>query len=149
MDKKPPSLFRGLKRYLKKAITPAISPNRSPAAGPSRGLPPEPLDPDANPSQLNLSPPPDPQADPGSAHTSVPKRSETKDALIGGLKTFLELGAFASQGLPTQIPKAVFDSISYMIKIAEVSRADPLPEMTGSNLPTQSLRPGMLECSRR
>ena len=125
MEKKPPrSLLRdlsgGLQRGFKKVFTPTVSPNRSPATGPS-GPSLKPLEPDANPSQINLSPPADPQPDPASTQTSVPKRSEIKDALIGGLKTFLELGAFASQALPTQIPKAMLESISYMINIAEVS----------------------------
>ena len=50
----------------------------------------------------------------------MPKPSETNRALLGGLKTLLKLGALISQGVPTQIPKAVFESISYMIEVAEV-----------------------------
>ena len=135
MEKKLPGSFFGrVRRSLKKAITPAVSPNRSPPTGPSRRLPSEPLDPDANPRRPNLSPPTNPQANPASAQTSVPERNETKEALIGGLKTFLELGASISQGLPTQIPKAVFESFSYIIKMTEVRRTEAHPDMTTSDL---------------
>ena len=117
MEEKPTSFFRNLKRRLKKGITPTVSPHRSPLAAPSQGLPSESANPETNPSQLNLSPPIDPHAIPRSGQTST---SETGRALLGGLKTLLELGALVSQGLPTQIPKAVLESISYMIKAAEV-----------------------------
>ena len=51
---------------------------------------------------------------------SSSSKSEIKDSLIGAFKTLLKLGALVSQGLPTQIPKAVLESVSYIIEIAEV-----------------------------
>ena len=114
--------LRGFKRRLfkKKDIAPAVPSQPSPPTTPSRGLPSEPSAPETNLSQLNLSPPIDPEANPSPPQSSSPQPSETKSALLGGFKTLLELGALVSQGLPTQIPKAVLESISYMIKVAEV-----------------------------
>ena len=124
MDSKPRSTFKDFKRIFqkKKGVTPAASPSRSPAPGPSQRLPPEPLDTHTASSQPSGSLPTDLKTVP---LPSVPKRNETKDTLLGGFKTLLELGARVSQGLPTQIPKAVLESISYIINIAEVGTHNP------------------------
>ena len=113
MDPKPRSVFKRIFQK-KKGVTPVASPSRSPA---TRPLPLESSNIEAASSQPSGSLPTDPET---GQPASVPKGNETKDTLLGGFKTLLELGARASQGLPTQIPKAVLESISYMINIAEV-----------------------------
>ncbi len=50
-----------------------------------------------------------------------PNRSrELRQTAIGALKTFLELGAVASQALPIGLAKAVFESSSYIVGMVEV-----------------------------
>ena len=46
--------------------------------------------------------------------------SELKKTALGALKTFLELGALASQVLPTGLVKGVLECSSYMVKAVEV-----------------------------
>ncbi len=57
----------------------------------------------------------------------MPKESERwtelKQTVLGSLKTFLELGAIASQALPTGMVKGVLECSSYMIKMVEVTTA--------------------------
>ena len=59
------------------------------------------------------------------APLSTPKESERwselKQTALGTLKTFLELGALASQALPTGMVKGVLECSTYMIKMVEVS----------------------------
>ena len=63
---------------------------------------------------------PAPQTPQGSSKESE-RWADLKQTALGTLKTFLELGALASQTLPTGMVKGILECSSYMIKMVEVS----------------------------